>query len=63
MVRFFPREEKFFDYFNESSEKILAGIKLFKEMMEDLSTAAEKAKKIKEVEYGTRYRSWWMEGY
>ena len=51
MVRFFPREEKFFDYFNEASEKILAGIKLFKEMMQDLSTAAEKTKKIKEVEH------------
>jgi predicted phosphate transport protein (TIGR00153 family) len=51
MVRFFPREEKFFDYFNEASEKILAGIKLFKEMMQDLSTAADKTKKIKEVEH------------
>jgi uncharacterized protein len=51
MVRFFPREEKFFDYFNEASEKILAGIKLFKEMMHDLSAAADKTKKIKEVEH------------
>lgn len=51
MVRFFPREEKFFDYFNEASEKILASIKLFKEMMQDLSSAADKTKEIKEVEH------------
>lgn len=51
MVRFFPKEEKFFEYFNEASQKILAGIKLLKEMMADLSTAAEKTKKIKEVEH------------
>ncbi len=62
MVRFFPREEKFFDYFNEASEKILAGIKLFKEMMHDLSAAADKTKKIKESD-GARYRIWWMESY
>jgi uncharacterized protein len=51
MVRFFPKEEKFFEFFNEASEKILEGIRLLKEMMEDLSTAAEKSKKIKEVEH------------
>jgi len=51
MVRFFPKEEKFFDYFNEASEKILTGIRLFKEMMEDLSSASEKSRKIKEVEH------------
>lgn len=51
MVRFFPKEEKFFEYFNEASEKILVGIKLLREMMVDLSTAAESSKKIKEVEH------------
>lgn len=51
MVRFFPKEEKFFDYFNEASDKILSGIGLLREMMEDLSTAAEKTKQIKEVEH------------
>ncbi len=51
MVRFFPKEEKFFDYFNEASEKIIEGIKLLKEMMLDLSAAAEKSKEIKEVEH------------
>jgi predicted phosphate transport protein (TIGR00153 family) len=51
MVRFFPKEERFFDYFNEASEKILVGIRLLREMMLDLSAAADKTKKIKEVEH------------
>lgn len=51
MVRFFPKEEKFFEYFSEASEQILAGIRLLREMMVDLSTAAESSKKIKEVEH------------
>ena len=51
MVIFFKRDEKFFDYFDHASEKILGGIKLFKSMMQDLSNAEEKARKIKEVEH------------
>jgi hypothetical protein len=51
MVRFFPKEEKFFDYFDDASEKMLRGIKLLKEMMQDLSNADEKAKQIKDVEH------------
>jgi predicted phosphate transport protein (TIGR00153 family) len=51
MVRFFPKEEKFFDYFDEASEKMLRGIRLLDEMMHDLSNAEEKAKQIKDVEH------------
>ncbi len=51
MVKFLPREEKFFDYFDSASEKMLRGIRLLKEMMGDLSSAEEKAKQIKDVEH------------
>jgi predicted phosphate transport protein (TIGR00153 family) len=51
MVRFLPREEKFFDYFDSASEKMIRGIRFFKEMMRDLSSAEEKAKQIKDVEH------------
>ncbi|MGQ0794306.1 MAG: DUF47 domain-containing protein [Deltaproteobacteria bacterium] len=51
MVSLFPREERFFDYFDTASEKIVAGIKLFKIMMHDLSDAEEKARQIKAIEH------------
>jgi uncharacterized protein len=51
MVRLLPKEEKFFDYFDSASEKMIRGIRLFKEMMRDLSNAEEKAKQIKAVEH------------
>src|SRR3990170_7077939 len=51
MVRFFPKEEKFFDYFDDASEKMVRGIRLFKDMMQDLSNAEEKSRQIKDVEH------------
>jgi hypothetical protein len=51
MVRFFPKEEKFFDYFDQASDKIVSGIELFKNMMQDLSHPEEKARAIKDVEH------------
>ena len=51
MLSLFPKEERFFDLFDSASEKIVSGIKLFKVMMQDLSNAEVKAKKIKEVEH------------
>jgi hypothetical protein len=51
MVQLFPKEERFFDYFDRASEKIVSGIRLFNEMMQDLSNAEEKAKRIKDVEH------------
>ena len=51
MVSFFPKEEKFFDYFDDASEKMIRGIRLFKDMMQDLSNAEEKSRQIKDVEH------------
>ncbi|MBF8303623.1 MAG: hypothetical protein HW396_1904 [Candidatus Dadabacteria bacterium] len=51
MVSFFPKEEKFFDYFDDASDKMLRGIRLFKDMMQDLSNAEEKSRQIKDVEH------------
>lgn len=51
MVKFFPKEEKFFDYFDHVSEKNLSSIKLLEEMMKDLSNAEEKANRIKDLEH------------
>ncbi len=51
MVRFFPKEERFFDYFDDASEKMIRGIRLFKDMMQDLSNAEEKSRQIKDVEH------------
>lgn len=51
MVRLLPREEKFFDYFDSASETMIRGIRLLKEMMWDLSNAAERARQIKDVEH------------
>ncbi|MCI0453696.1 MAG: DUF47 domain-containing protein [Candidatus Dadabacteria bacterium] len=51
MVRFFPKEEKFFDYFDEASEKMIRGIRLLKEMVHDLSKVEEKTRQIKDVEH------------
>lgn len=51
MVRLLPKEEKFFDYFDVASEKMIRGIRLLKEMMRDLSNAEEKSRQIKDVEH------------
>lgn len=51
MVRFLPKEEKFFDHFDSASEAMIRGIRLLKEMMRDLSNAEEKARQIKDVEH------------
>lgn len=51
MVSFFPKEEKFFDYFDDAADKMLRGIRLFKDMMQDLSNAEEKSRQIKDVEH------------
>ncbi|HEX3034537.1 MAG TPA: DUF47 family protein [Thermodesulfobacteriota bacterium] len=51
MVRFLPKEEKFFDYFDQMSERIRDSIVHLEEMMQDLSNAEEKAKQIKDLEH------------
>ncbi len=45
-----PREERFFDMFNESVEVVLEGVRLFNEMIQNFSDIDEKAKKLKDVE-------------
>jgi hypothetical protein len=45
-----PREERFFDMFNESVDVVLEGVRLFNDMIQDFTNLEEKAKKIKEVE-------------
>jgi hypothetical protein len=50
-MRLIPREEKFFDLFEELAEKIEEGGKLFKEMLENYSVSDPKFSKLKEIEH------------
>lgn len=45
-----PREERFFDMFNESVDVVLKGVSLFNDLVQDYTDVEEKAKRIKEVE-------------
>jgi len=50
MLRIIPREEKFFDMFEEAARNILIGAQALCDMMEDLVDAEAKAQGIKEIE-------------
>ncbi len=50
-MRLFPREEIFFDYFDELAEKIEEGSKLFLEMTETNDYSIEKITRLKEIEH------------
>ncbi len=50
MFKLIPREEKFFDMFEEAARNILIGARKLCEMIEDLSDADLKAQEIKEIE-------------
>ena len=50
-MRLIPREEKFFDLFEELAEKIEEGGKLFMDMLEHYDTAERKIVKLKELEH------------
>ena len=50
-MRLIPREEKFFDLFEELSNKIEEGGKLFQHYVENYENPQAKAAKIKEVEH------------
>ncbi len=50
-MRLFPREEIFFDYFDELAGKIEEGSKLFLEMTETNDYSNEKITKLKEIEH------------
>ena len=50
-MRLIPREEKFFDLFEELADKIEEGGKLFMDMLEHYDTADRKIVKLKELEH------------
>jgi uncharacterized protein Yka (UPF0111/DUF47 family) len=50
-MRFFPREEKFFDLFEELADKIEAGGKLFLELAEGGSYSEAQVARLKEIEH------------
>ncbi|MBI5167284.1 MAG: DUF47 domain-containing protein [candidate division NC10 bacterium] len=50
MLRIIPREEKFFDMFEEAARNILIGAQALCDMIEDLVDAEAKAQGIKEIE-------------
>ncbi|MDO8721235.1 MAG: DUF47 family protein [Syntrophales bacterium] len=50
-MRFIPKEEKFFDYFEELAEKIEEGGILFLEMVESYEYSEPKIVKLKEIEH------------
>ena len=50
-MRLIPREEKFFDLFEELADKIEDGGKLFMDMLEHYDTAERKVVKLKELEH------------
>ncbi|HBB18314.1 MAG TPA: DUF47 domain-containing protein [Syntrophus sp. (in: bacteria)] len=50
-MRFIPREEKFFDLFEELAAKIEAGGKLFLELAESGAYSEQKVARLKEIEH------------
>ena len=50
-MRFFPKEEKFFDLFEELAAKIETGGKLFRELVEGGAYTEPKVTRLKEVEH------------
>ncbi len=51
MIRFFPRDEKFFDLFENAGDKIEEGIIALIDLLDDYTNVAEKVKKIKDLEH------------
>ncbi len=51
MFRFLPKEEKFFDMFEQSTLNVLKGGRLFLELIKDSSNLEEKVRAIKDVEH------------
>ncbi len=50
-MRFFPKEEKFFDYFEELANKIVEGSRFFLAMTENHDYSESKIAKLKELEH------------
>lgn len=51
MVHLLPREEKFFELFEESAQNVLKGARMLKEMIDGGELTDEQAEKIHEVEH------------
>ncbi|MDD5712665.1 MAG: DUF47 family protein [Smithellaceae bacterium] len=50
-MRFFPKEEKFFDHFEELADKIEEGGKYFLDMLQNYDSLEPKISKLKEIEH------------
>jgi hypothetical protein len=46
-----PREERFFDMFEESVDVVLEGVRFFNAMLQDYKDIAQKAKVLREIEH------------
>ncbi len=51
MVRFFPREERFFELFDRAAEKIEHGVQRFVDLVNNYSEVEKKIKEIKDIEH------------
>lgn len=51
MFGLIPKEEAFFELFRKAAHNMIEGSRLLKEMMEDLQSPVDQAKRIKEVEH------------
>ena len=50
-MRFLPRDEKFYDFFESSAEKVLEGATQLEDLIRDFKEVSVKAKKIKDTEH------------
>lgn len=51
MIRFFPRDEKFFDLFDNAADKIEEGIRSLIDLLNDYTDVAVKVSKLKTLEH------------
>jgi predicted phosphate transport protein (TIGR00153 family) len=51
MVRFIPKEEKFFEMFKESAQNLLKGAEALKDLVEDYADVERKVREIKDIEH------------
>ena len=51
MFKLIPREEAFFELFQQAAQNMIEGSRFLKELMEDFSNPSEKVKRIKDIEH------------
>ena len=51
LFRFIPREERFFDLLNQSSEQVLEGANALVEFLDNYTDVERKARKLKDIEH------------